>query len=81
MSDDGIDKRQKLEEEPFDFQITKDGRVLVYWNGKLIKTIAGKQAEKFIAAADTLDDYEIQMALAKLTGNFKHGNERESKKN
>lgn len=71
-----IDKRQKLQDEPFDFQITKDQRVLIYWHGKQIKILAGKAAQKFIASIKDLDDFEIQLALAKATGHFKHGNER-----
>lgn len=76
---DNIDKRQKLQDEPFDFQITKDQRVLIYWHGKQIKILAGKAAQKFIAMMDILDDDEIQIALAKVTGNFKRGNERPPK--
>lgn len=76
---DNIDKRQKLQDAPFDFQITKDQRVLIYWHGKQIKIVAGKAAQKLIAVIDGLDDDEIQLALAKATGNFKRGNERLSK--
>ncbi len=74
-----IDKRQKLQDEPFDFQITKDQRVLIYWQGKQVKILAGKVAQKLITILDGLDDDAIQLALAKATGNFKRGNERESK--
>ncbi len=76
---DNIDKRQKLQEEPFDFQITKDQRVLIYWHGKQVKILAGKTAQKLIAILDGLSDDAIQLVLAKATGNFKHGNERQSK--
>ncbi|MBI5930851.1 MAG: hypothetical protein HY862_16190 [Chloroflexi bacterium] len=76
---DNLDKRQKLQDEPFDFQITKDQKVLIYWHGKQIKILAGKAAQKFIASISNLDEYDIQLALAKVTGNFKHGNERQSK--
>ena len=76
---DNIDKRQKLQDAPFDFQITKDQRILIYWQGKPVKILAGKAAQKLIAILDELDDNAIQLALAKATGNFKHGNERESK--
>lgn len=76
---DNIDARGKLEDEPFDYQITKDKRVLLYYKDKLIKTISGKIATKFIAQIEGLDWYEQQLVLAKATGNFKRGNERDGK--
>ena len=79
MSD--IDKRQKLADEPFDYDITKDNRVLLYWNDKLIKTLAGKQAQKFISQIEGLDGQAVQLVLAKVTGNFKRGNEKNNKQN
>jgi hypothetical protein len=74
--DDPIDKRGKLDEYMFDYQITKDHRVLLFWYGKHIKTLAGKEAHSFINKIDQLDEAEAQLLLAKVTGNFKRGNER-----
>lgn len=71
-----VDKRGKLEEHPFDFQITKDGRVLIYWDNRLIMTLKGQAATKLITKLDGADETAIQLALAKVTGHFKHGNER-----
>ncbi len=71
-----IDKRGKLEEKPFDFQITKDQRVLIYWDNRIIMTLKGKAAEKLITKLDSADESAVQLALAKVTGHFKHGNER-----
>jgi len=74
-----VDKRQRLTEEPFDYQVTKDQKVLIYWRGKQIKILSGSEAEKFLAAIEGLDEVGIQLALAKVTGNFKRGNERRAK--
>jgi hypothetical protein len=71
-----IDQRGKLQEDAFDCQITKDKRVLLFWCGKHIKTFKGTDAEKLIQRLDALDDIEVQLVLAKATGNFKRGNER-----
>ena len=71
-----IDKRGKLEEQPFDFQITKDQRVLIYWDNRIIMTLKGQAAEKLIAKLNGADETAVQLALAKVTGHFKHGNER-----
>lgn len=73
-----IDKRSKLGEEPFDYEITKGGIVLLYWGGKHVKTLSGKAAEKFIKEIDELDGQAAQLVLAKATGNFKRGNERKA---
>jgi hypothetical protein len=74
-----IDKRNKLDVEPFDYDITKDNRVLLYWNGKLIKTLADKQAQKFISQIEGVDASAAQLIMAKVTGNFKRGNEKDNK--
>ena len=71
-----VDKRGKLEEKPFDFQVTKDGRVLIYWDNRIIMTLKDQAAKKLITKLDGADETAIQLALAKVTGHFKHGNER-----
>jgi len=77
-----IDKRDRLREEPFNYQITKKGTVIIYYKGKQIKIVKdGKAAqliEKLIAAENIM---EVQLLLAKITGNFKHGNEKTEKIN
>jgi len=71
-----VDKRGKLEAQPFDFQFTKDRRVLIYWDNRIIMTLKGQEAAKLISKLDGADETAIQFALAKITGHFKHGNER-----
>ena len=75
---DNVDKRGKLDEAFFSYRATKDGRVMLYWYEKHVKTLAGDAAQKFLTAIDGLDesDKEAQLLMAKATGNFKHGNER-----
>jgi hypothetical protein len=72
-----VNKNHRLSEEPFDYQITKDRRVIIFWHNKQVKTLRGKEAEKLIATLDELDEPGVQLALAKVTGNFKRGNERQ----
>ena len=71
-----IDKRGKLDDEVFSYQVTKDGRVLIYWYEKQVKTLAGADAQRFLSRIDGLEGKDAQLVLAKVTGNFKHGNER-----
>ncbi|KZZ85758.1 hypothetical protein [Bacillus sp. SJS] len=72
-----IDKRNRLDEKPFSFQIAKNQSVFLFCNGKQVKIVKGREAEKFLARIHLAkDEREIQLILAKATGNFKRGNER-----
>ena len=53
--------------------------MLIYWYNKLVVTLAGKQATKFLRQIDGLDGAEAQLVMARFTGNFKRGNERDGK--
>ncbi|MEO0596404.1 MAG: hypothetical protein AAFV98_04835 [Chloroflexota bacterium] len=63
----------------FDYQPTKDNKVLIYWQGKHVVTLSGKRAEKFLAQIADADEETAQLLMARYTGNFKRGNEREGK--
>lgn len=65
-----------MTEEQFDYLVTKDNKVLIYWHNKLVVTLAGEKAKKFLRQIN--EDNE-QLIMARFTGNFKRGNEREGK--
>ncbi|GAB0167653.1 hypothetical protein LSPCS325_10900 [Lysinibacillus sp. CTST325] len=73
-----IDKRNRLSEEPFDYQITKKGTVVINYEGKQIKIVKDREAERLIARIKEVEDNitAVQLLLAKITGNFKRGNEK-----
>lgn len=71
-----IDRRDKLKEEPFSYKITKSGRTLIFYEGKQIMMLSEKDTKKFAPKLNNKTGIEEQLVLAKLTGNFKHGNER-----
>jgi len=71
-----IDKRNVLDDDMFTCQVTKDEKVFIYWHGKHVKTLKGKEARKFTDKMAGLDPKEAQLVMAKATGNFKRGNER-----
>jgi hypothetical protein len=73
---DEIDKKHRFDEEVFSYQATKDGRILLFWYGKQVKVLKSREAQKFLHRITDLDQREIQLVIAKLTGNFKRGNER-----
>ena len=64
-------------DETFSYRETKGGKVFIYWNGKQVTTLKGQPAQKFLARIEGLDHQEAQLAMAKVTGNFKRGNERQ----
>jgi hypothetical protein len=70
------DARNRFDEDVFTHRITKDGKVLISWEGRLVTTVAGKNATKLITRLETADRREVQHLLARATGHFKHGNER-----
>jgi len=71
------DERHILrDEEPFDYKLLKDDKAQIFFNGKMIKILTGKDYQKLVRHIDEADDYRIQLFLAKVTGNFKHGNEK-----
>ncbi len=70
------DNINKLRENLFQFYITKSQKILIHYENRLIKTLSEKESQKFISRMDGKNDFEVQLELAKLTGNFKHGNEK-----
>lgn len=68
-----IDQRGRLAAEPFTVKVA-GATVLVYFRGRLVRTLTGAAAAKVRTAIDTGDD--VQLLVARLTGNFKRGNER-----
>ncbi|WP_432666188.1 hypothetical protein R9X47_07670 [Wukongibacter baidiensis] len=72
-----IDKRDKLRENPFSYKITKANKTLIYYENRMIKTLNEKETKRLIKKIDGLSQFEVQLALAKITGNFKRGNERQ----
>jgi hypothetical protein len=74
-TDTNIDKRGRLEEEIFSYRQSKD-KVFIFWYNKQVMILKGQQVRKFIDKIAHLEGKEAQLVMAKITGNFKHGNER-----
>lgn len=68
-----IDRRGKLADEPFDVQVTRD-KVMVRFRGRLVRTLTGADVDAVRAVLD--DPAQLQLLIARKTGNFKRGNER-----
>jgi hypothetical protein len=70
------DRRNLLDEEVFTYRESKDGKVFISWNGKQVTILKDQAARKFLAAVAGLEGKAAQLVMAKITGNFKRGNER-----
>ncbi len=60
----------------FGWQATKDGRVRISWRGRVVTTLAGDSAARFLREIEAADEDSAQRVMARATGNFKRGNER-----
>jgi len=65
-----------MDEGQFSYRATKDGVVFIAWHGRTVVTLRGYKASAFLADVSGADDEQEQMAMARVTGNFKCGNER-----
>ncbi|SDS22024.1 hypothetical protein [Jiangella sp. DSM 45060] len=66
-----------LDEDPYDYQVTKAGPIRVSRGGRVVVTVGGRAADRLADALErAADERERQLLLAKATGNYKHGNER-----
>ena len=73
---DQRDKRNRFDHEVFSYRATKDGKVFLFWQGKQVKVLKGQVAQKFLRDVVVVGLQEAQLMMAKITGNFKRGNER-----
>ncbi|MFJ8241513.1 hypothetical protein [Bacillus tropicus] len=71
------DKRNRLNDRMFHYRVTKNNIVLIEYYGKQIIILKGNDAKKFLYKINHAhNDTEKQLIMAKVTGNFKRGNER-----
>lgn len=60
----------------FSWRATKGGGVAIQRAGRIVTILRGAAAREFLAAAEGADDRARQQAMARVTGNYKRGNER-----
>lgn len=60
----------------FRYAVRKGGEVAITREGRPVGTLRGRQAERFLAEANSADPATLQERLARLTGNYKRGNDR-----
>ena len=63
----------------FSFEITKNRRVRIFWEGRCVMTLGGPRGRRLAAELTDASHEETQYALQRATGNFKRGNERRTR--
>jgi len=77
---DNVDKRNQLAKDVFSYRVSKDNKVFICWHGKQVMILKGKNCESFLAKVSKASALEAQLIMAKVTGNFKRGNEKANRK-
>lgn len=60
----------------FTYRSRKTGEIQVLHHGKRAATLRGADAADFVAEVELGNDADAQQLMARLTGNYKRGNER-----
>ena len=60
----------------FAWRSTKDGLVRISRGGRVVTTLAGRSAQRFLSRVEGADYDAAQLEMARVTGNYKRGNER-----
>lgn len=74
-----MSRDELLSAAPFSYRETKSGLTQISYEGRRVMTLSGAESRRFIAKISALDSDGAQLAMAKVTGHFKHGTERVSK--
>lgn len=74
-----IDQRDRLKENPFSYEVAKSGKIRVFYKNKMIMNLSENDSMKLMKKLNGKNDFDTQLILAKVTGNFKRGNERRGK--
>ncbi len=62
----------------FTFRVRKSGEVEIFHRGRLASTLRGHDADDFKQAVMDEQSADSQQLMARITGNYKHGNERKA---
>lgn len=68
-----------LDDDPFDWQVTKAGKILIFRRGRQVAVVAGPRADRLQPLLEGGPE-QAQQALARATGNYRRGNERSGKR-
>jgi len=63
--------------EGFEWSRRKNGDVVICHHGRVAATLRGRRADQFV---EDVGDVDGQALMARLTGNYKRGNERQAQR-
>jgi hypothetical protein len=66
--------------DAFTFEARKSGEVVIRHFGRVAVVLRRRPAARFLTEAESADEAELQARMARLTGNYKRGNERRSRR-
>lgn len=69
-----------LADGPFRWLQRADGTVVILYHEAPVTLLRGQRAQRFLDRAAAADDAGLQQLMARSTGNFKRGNERDAKR-
>ena len=72
-------KPDPLADEPFSHRTRADGTIVISYRTAPVTFLRGRAAERFATRIAGADASAAQQLMARLTGNFKRGNERDGR--
>lgn len=60
----------------FSYRVRKNGDLEILHHGRVASTLRGSDAADFMAEVEAADEGDAQQFMARVTGNYKRGNER-----
>ena len=60
----------------FTYRTRKNGDIEILHHGRLATTLRGSDGKEFLTEVDTADEDSAQQLMARITGDYKRGNER-----
>lgn len=67
-------------DEPFSFLSRADGSIVIRYRAAPVTHLRGKAAARFLARMEGADAAAAQQVMARATGSFKRGSERDGKR-
>lgn len=69
-----------LASKPFSYATRADGTVVILYHAAPVTLLRGKAADRLMTRISMADAAAAQQLMARATGNFKRGNERDGKR-
>lgn len=67
-----------MSELGFSYRTLKNKDVEILHHGRLVSTLRGHEAKEFLSEVASGTEHDAQQLMARVTGNYKHGNERQA---